>query len=149
MESFFILGFIILVFLIFFIGFYLFRLKKRIDLFFQRGDKDLEALLSSQIKKVEKQGTEIQKILDEISRLNKISQRSFQKIGLVRFNPFKDVGGDQSFSIALLDLNNNGFIITSIYGREGNRVYSKPINDGKSEYSLSEEEKEAIEKAKS
>lgn len=149
MESFFVLGFIILVFLIFFIGFYLFRLKKRIDLFFQRGDKDLEALLSSQIKKVEKQGTEIQKILDEISRLNKISQRSFQKIGLVRFNPFKDVGGDQSFSIALLDLNNNGFIITSIYGREGNRVYSKPINDGKSEYSLSEEEKEAIEKAKS
>ena len=147
MEGFFILALLILIFSIGFIGFYLFRLKRRIDLFFQKGNKDLGEFLSSQAKKLEKQEADLKKVFKDISRLDKISELSFQKIGLVRFNPFRDVGGDQSFSIALLDLRNNGFIITSIYGREGNRIYSKAIKDSKSEYSLSEEEKEAIKKA--
>lgn len=99
------------------------------------------------MEKLEKQEVEIQKISKEISRLNKISKLSFQKVSLIRFNPFKEVGGDQSFSIALLDLNNNGFVISSIYGRDGNRVYAKAINNGKSQHSLSEEEKEAIKRA--
>ena len=80
--------------------------------------------------------------------MKKNSQKSFQKISLIRFNPFKGVGSDQSFSIALLDLDNNGFVLTSIYGQEGNRIYAKPVSNGKSEYSLSKEEEEAIEKAK-
>ena len=147
MEGFFILALLILIFLIGFIGFYLFRLRRRIDLFFQKGDKDLGEFLSSQAKKLEKQEADLEKVFKEISRLDKISKLSFQKIGLVRFNPFRDVGGDQSFSIALLDLRNNGFLITSIYGRDGNRIYSKAIKDSKSEYPLSEEEKEAIKKA--
>ena len=147
MEGFFILTLLILIFLIGFIGFYLFRLNRRIDLFFQKGDKNLEEFLSSQAKKLDKQEADLEKVFKEISRLDKISKLSFQKIGLVRFNPFRDVGGDQSFSIALLDLRNNGFIITSIYGRDGNRIYSKSIKDSKSEYSLSEEEKEAIKRA--
>ena len=66
---------------------------------------------------------------------------------LIRYNPFSGVGSDQSFSIALLDGNNNGFVITSIYSREGNRVYGKSLKEGKSEYSLSDEEKKAISKA--
>lgn len=144
MEGFFILTFIIFAFLIFLIGFYLFRLKKRVDVFFQKGDKNLEKLISSQIEKTEEQEADIQKIKKEISGLDKISKLSFQRIGLVRFNPFKEVGGDQSFSIALLDFNNNGFVITSIYSRDGNRVYAKAISNGKSQYLLSDEEKEAI-----
>lgn len=129
-------------------GFYLLQLKKKLDTFFKKGDKDLGKFLNSQIKKLEKQDADLQKISKEISRLNKISKLSFQKVGLVRFNPFKEVGGDQSFSIALLDLSNNGFIVTSIYSRDGNRVYAKTIKNSQSEYSLSGEEKEAIEKAK-
>jgi len=90
----------------------------------------------------------IGKISEELENLKKESKFSIQKVGIVRFNPFSEIGGNQSFSIALLDGNNNGFIITSLYTREGNRVYAKPIKDGRSEYLLSKEEKEAIEQAK-
>jgi N-methylhydantoinase A/oxoprolinase/acetone carboxylase beta subunit len=89
-----------------------------------------------------------EKLSEELEKLKKESKFAIQKIGIVRFNPFKEVGGDQSFSIALLDGNDNGVVITSLYSREGNRVYGKPIKNGKSEYLLSEEEKEAIERAK-
>jgi len=150
-ENLFIPIFTILIILIVVIGYLIFqnfKFKRRLDLFFRKGGKDLGEVLGNLIKKLEGQETDLKKIFEEISRLNQISERSFQKIGVVRFNPFKDVGGDQSFSIALLDLNNNGFVITSLYSREGNRIYTKPINNGKSEYSLSGEEIEAIEKAK-
>ena len=68
-------------------------------------------------------------------------------MGVVRYNPFSDTGSDQSFSIALLDSDNNGMVITSLYSRDGNRVYAKPVKNNVSEYSLSNEEKEAIIKA--
>ncbi|PIQ05298.1 MAG: hypothetical protein COW72_02875, partial [Candidatus Nealsonbacteria bacterium CG18_big_fil_WC_8_21_14_2_50_37_10] len=73
---------------------------------------------------------------------------SIQKIGLVRFNPFKEIGGNQSFSVALLDGNDSGIVVTSLYSREGNRVYGKPIEKGVSNYLLSEEEKQVLEIAK-
>jgi len=91
----------------------------------------------------------LEKISQEIENLKKESKFSIQKVGIVRFNPFSKVGGDQSFSIALLDGNNSGIVITSLYTREGNRVYGKPINNGKSQYSLSQEEIKAVEAAKS
>jgi hypothetical protein len=88
-----------------------------------------------------------EKISQELENLKKESKFSIQKVGIVRFNPFSEVGGNQSFSLALLDANNNGIVITSLYSREGNRVYGKPIKNGQSEYPLSNEEKEAIEMA--
>ncbi|MBZ9578297.1 DUF4446 family protein [Patescibacteria group bacterium] len=88
-----------------------------------------------------------EKLSEELERLKGESQFSIQKTGIVRFNPFSEIGGDQSFSIALLNRNNNGFVITSFYTRERNRVFAKPIVNGKSQYFLSKEEKEAIEKA--
>ena len=127
---------------------YLLKIKGRIDIFFKNGDKDIESLLTNQLKRLDKQEKSTEKILEEILRLNNFSQKSFQKLGLVRFNPFKNIGGDQSFSVALLDLDDNGFVISSIYGQDGNRIYAKPIADSKSEYVLSDEEKEAINKAK-
>jgi hypothetical protein len=70
------------------------------------------------------------------------------KVGVVRFNPFKDLGGDQSFSIALLDGENNGVVVSSLHTREGNRVYAKPVELGKAvKHPLTEEEQEAIKKA--
>lgn len=89
-----------------------------------------------------------ERISQELENLKKENKFNVQKIGIVRFNPFSEVGGDQSFSIALLDGNDDGVVITSLYSREGNRVYGKPIQNGKSQYPLSEEEKQAIEKAK-
>ena len=112
-------------------------------------------------KKTKKQPKDLKEILGVLERLDndtnqlrkdledfkKESRTSFQKIGIIRFSPFKEVGGDQSFCISLLDADNNGFVLTSYYGREMNRVYTKSVKNGKSEYSLSEEEKKAISQA--
>jgi hypothetical protein len=89
---------------------------------------------------------------DEVSKeLEDMKQKSnffMQKVGMIRFNPFKEVGGDQSFSLAILDGNDSGVVITSYYSRKENRIYGKPIKNGNSDYPLSEEEVLAIEKAK-
>lgn len=105
--------------------------------------KNLRQILEC-LEEVEKKLRAVSKDFDALKKENK---KTFQKFGIVRFNPFKEVGSDQSFSIALLNLKNNGFVLTSQYGRESNRVFAKPINQGKSEYLLSKEEKEAIEQA--
>jgi len=97
------------------------------------------------LKKLEEN---FEKASKEIENLQKEGRFSIQKVGIIRFNPFSEVGGDQSFSLALLDADDNGVVITSLYTREENRVYGKPIKRGASEYSLSVEEKEAISKAK-
>lgn len=89
----------------------------------------------------------IENLSEGLQNVKKMALPSLQKVGIVRYNPFNDVGGDQSFSIALFDAYNNGFVITSLYSREGNRVYAKPIKNGKSEFQLSEEEREAIARA--
>ena len=90
---------------------------------------------------------EIKKILKWNEDLQKICDISITKVGVVRFNPFKDTGGDQSFVIALLNSNNNGIVLSSLYTREGNRVYTKPIEKGTSTYHLSKEEEKAIAEA--
>ena len=130
-----------------FLIFSVFKLKQRLDGFLRKGEQDIGEVLTNQITKVKKQSQYIKEISEKTSKLEQISQRTFQKIGIIRFNPFAGVGGDQSFSIALLDFQDNGFVITSQYGRDFNRIYAKPIKDGKSQYSLSAEEKQAIEQA--
>lgn len=92
-----------------------------------------------------KRFSDLEKEMEELKKKNRFN---IQKIGIIRFNPFKEVGSDQSFSLALLDADDSGAVITSLYTREENRVYGKPIISGKSEYQLSEEENQAIEKAK-
>jgi hypothetical protein len=71
-------------------------------------------------------------------------RRSFQRIGLVRFNPFEDTGGNQSFALALLDANGDGVVFSSLHSRTGTRVYAKAVNGGRSETALSEEETQAV-----
>jgi len=88
-----------------------------------------------------------QDLSQELADFKKESRQDLKKVGIIRFNPFGEVGGDQSFSIALLDSDNNGLVITSHYAREANRIYAKPVQKGKSSYALSEEEKSAIKEA--
>jgi len=66
---------------------------------------------------------------------------------MVRYNPFSSVGGNQSFSVVVLDGNNTGIIITSLYSQEGNRVYGKRVKEGRPEHSLSGEEEKILNKA--
>ena len=66
---------------------------------------------------------------------------------MVRYNAFRDTGSDLSFTLALLDENNNGVVLNGIYSREMSNIYAKPIENGKSTYTLSDEEQKAIERA--
>lgn len=89
--------------------------------------------------------------LDEMAQfsanLHKQLQFAISKQALIRFNPFGDTGGDQSFVLAILDNHNNGVIISSVHARTGTRVYAKEILNGLSKYNLSDEETIALQKA--
>ena len=124
------------------------RIKKRLKIFFN-GSKasDLEGILFEEIKRLKKAENSISELSKAVNNLDKITQKTIQKVGVIRFNPFKETGGDQSFAIALLDAENNGLIISSLFTREGTRVYTKPIESGESKYPLSKEEIEALKKA--
>lgn len=92
------------------------------------------------------------RLKDEIIKISKLESETkfhIQRIGLVRFNPFSDTGGSQSFTVALLDGLDNGIIMTSLYARTGNRWYIKHVQSSKGvDYELSKEEKEAISSAR-
>ncbi len=120
----------------------------RYKMFF-RGKKasDLERLVMSYIQDISLAGNEIEKIKNHLSDLQKQTDGALQKFSLKRFNPFEEVGGDQSFTFALLNEENSGFVVTSLYTREGTRIYAKSIQKGKPENQLMDEEKEVLKNA--
>ncbi len=79
-----------------------------------------------------------------IARLQEILPTSLQKVGFVRFNPFGDTGGDQSFAMVLADAQGNGIVMSSLHRRNESKVYAKPLAQWQSTYSLSAEELQAI-----
>lgn len=106
-------------------------------------EEDLENYMY-RVERVEKQNAEI---LNQINITQKNMGNCLQKVGIVRYSAFKDTGSDLSFAVALLDENNDGVVFNGIYSREMSNIYAKPIKKGKSTYTISEEEQEAIEKA--
>jgi len=131
-----------------FLALYFLKFKKKLSLLFEgKKVKNLEEVFLNQLRKIEKQDINLKEIFEKIKKLENISEKTFQKIGMIRFNPFSDMGGNQSFVIALLDSQNNGFVISSLFIKEGNRVYTKAVKGGQSDYPLSNEEKEAIKRA--
>ena len=125
------------------------RMQRRNIEFFAGGKiKNLEELLVNQTQSIKNLDHDIQELFNISNKINNLALRGLFKVGMVRFNPFKDVGGDQSFAIALLNGKNSGLTISSLYTREGTRIYSKAIIETKSEkYPLTEEDKQAIELA--
>jgi hypothetical protein len=111
--------------------------------------KQLSDALDILIRSVQSQKEHAKELDKRITKLEKESQFHIQKIGLVRFNPFADTGGEQSFIIALLDNTDSGIVLTSLQGRTGVRWYTKWVKDAKGvKYELSKEETEAVKKAK-
>ena len=109
--------------------------------------KDLQEDLENymyRVERVEKQNAEI---LGQISSLDKDLEGCIQKVGILRYSAFQDTGSDLSFTLALLDEHDNGVVFNGIYSREMSNIYAKPIENGKSKYTLSEEEHEAIKRA--
>lgn len=122
-----------------------YRTSKRLDTLLEKGKiKDFKDAILTQKERNDLLQGEIKDILLKIKDLENVSLKTIQKTAIVRFNPFNNIGGNQSFVIALLDAKNNGLVISSLFVKEGNRVYTKDVKQGKSEYKLSEEEKEAI-----
>ena len=106
--------------------------------------KSLEAMLEAHLDKVYAVAREVDNLAARSAVLEQTQRRAFQRIGLVRFNPFEDTGGNQSFALALLDQQGDGFVISSLHARAGTRVYGKAVARGTSETTLSAEESEAL-----
>ena len=104
--------------------------------------------LSEVLKELDEVKEKLKQTSRELTILKEKSKEFIQRIGVIRFNPFQEVGGDQSFSIAIMDEKDNGVLLTSLYNRGGNRIYGKSLKNGQSLYPLSDEEKKAIEEAK-
>lgn len=110
--------------------------------------EDLKSILNELLKKMNVDGKRIDELAEKAKNLREDGLLHVQKIGLVRFNPFEKMGGDQSFTLALLDGQDNGVVISSLHRREETRIYAKTVKKGKKvEYEFSDEEKEAIKKA--
>ena len=110
--------------------------------------ESMETMLLSRIRDIEELKQAAGKLDSECTRLDTESRRHIQKVGVVRFNAFDNTGGDLSFSLALLDAADSGFVLSGIYGREDSRVYAKPVAKGESTYLLTKEEKLALEDAR-
>ena len=122
--------------------------KKYKEFMKKLGDgKDIQEDLENymyRVERVEKQNAEIRNLIETIDTN---MDNCIQKIGMVRYNAFKDTGSDLSFALAMLDEKNNGVVLNGIYSREMSNIYAKPVENGKSKYTISEEEQEAIQKA--
>jgi hypothetical protein len=105
---------------------------------------DLKKVLENVLTKEEENSKDIKDLVKRAEYLEEDGKLHVQKVGLVRFNPFKELGGDHSFSLAILDGEDSGIVITSLHTRDRTRVYMKDIKKGKSEFEISAEEKKAL-----
>lgn len=110
-------------------------------------EKGIDFVLSTINKEIKKQKLDIKELYRLSDELANLAAKSITHVGVVRYNPFANTGGDLSFSIALLNNYKDGLVISGLHTREGTRIFSKPIKGGESPYQLSNEEKEAITKA--
>ena len=111
------------------------------------GGASLEAVLDSHLDKVDSVARGLQDLGARTALLEVAQRRSFQRVGLVRYNPFEETGGNQSFALALLDAKGDGWVLSSLHARTGTRIYAKTITAGRSDANLSEEETAAIKQA--
>ncbi len=107
-------------------------------------DKDIQLVISDVLKEIEELDARQEKAEDSIKNNRFLLGKTGRYTSLVRYDAFADIGGKLSFSTAILNESGDGIIITSIIGRNDNRVYAKPIKGRVSSYPLSEEEKRAI-----
>jgi hypothetical protein len=121
------------------------RLRRRLDGLMRGPEgRSIEAILDAHLDKVLAVARELDELSARSAVLEADARRAVQRMGLVRFNPFEDTGGNQSFALALMDRNGDGFVVSSLHTRTGTRLYAKAIVAGKSDSALSAEEAEAL-----
>lgn len=111
------------------------------------GKTDLRNILERLLVGQSNLSQHLKKVEEGLFVLDRKTQGHISKVASVRFNPFSNTGSNQSFALALLDSNNTGVVLLSLHGREGTRIYVKPVVNGKSRYELSNEEQQALEEA--
>ncbi len=121
------------------------RLTRRLDGLTRGAEgRSLEGVLDAHLDRVFAVARELDELSARSAVLEADSRRAIQRVGLVRFNPFEDTGGNQSFALALIDAIGDGFIVSSLHARTGTRVYAKALAGGRSDAALSAEEAEAL-----
>ncbi len=126
------------------------QLRQRLDRLTRGSDgESLEAVIGAHLETVHEVGRDLDELTAKTAVLESSARHHFTHLGLVRFNPFPDTGGNQSFALALLDESEDGFVISSLHSRTGTRIYAKAVVGGKADTSLSTEENEAMDQARS
>ena len=124
------------------------KLRKAYNCFMKGKDMEsMEEVLMKQFDRIEVLEEADREKRKEINSLKILMQKSYQKAGLVKYDAFREMSGKLSYALALLDQNDNGVIVTSMYSRDGCFSYAKEVIMGESKINLSEEEQEALEKA--
>jgi hypothetical protein len=121
------------------------RLKR---FFLGKKAKDLEDTIVTLEKHINKLNEAKERSEKEITAINAKLKKSIRGLETLRFNPFPDQGGNQSFAVGLLNAEGDGVVLSSLYARDRMSVFAKPVKNGKSEYELTAEEKQVLDKAK-
>lgn len=146
----FILAFVLIVSWLGALTFYLRRMQSNYSVFTDGvRKKTLEDVLTAMVKEQRITKKDIAFLSTRCDNIEKDGLSHIQKIGLLRFNPFKDTGGDQSFILSLINEQDTGVVITALYSRSGTRWYAKRVDNGKGvEHELSDDEKKSLKMAK-
>jgi len=127
------------------LGWFIFDLRKKVKVIFGGEAKNDDNLQRDLLRRLTRSEAKFEEIEPRLNLVEKLSKISVQKVGFLRFNPFADTGGDNSFVLTLLDRENNGVVISSLYMRAGIRLYAKHVDKGIAKQPLSEEEKRVLE----
>ncbi|ERT58733.1 MULTISPECIES: DUF4446 family protein [Megasphaera] len=124
------------------------KLNKKYEFFMQdEVGQSMEAKLREDVRQLQ----EIQQTLNAMHDTQKdilaVQDQAFRKIGFVKYNAFENIGNNLSFAFTVLDGKNDGFCLSSVYGRNESRIFAKPIIGGKCLYGMSAEETESLENA--
>ena len=120
--------------------------RRSLDLAEESAER-LAQTIGTCVRDIEDLKSRVEALSVELGRLSRQQLLCVQKVGFVRFDAFEDVGGEQSFAVALLDADNNGLVLNNIYSRSESRVYAKRLSAGNASHTLSNEEQEAVRQA--
>jgi Protein of unknown function (DUF4446) len=121
------------------------RLARRLDAITRGSDaQSLESVLGAHLERVRAVVVDVDRLAARTALVERDLRRTLGRIGLVRYNPFEETGGNQSFALAVLDGNGDGVVVSSLHARSGTRVYAKAVKAGAAESALSDEEAAAL-----
>ncbi len=151
-QPYIVIGLSIITFILLIIVLIIFKALNRLESRYRKltrgiNNKNLEEIIVQYLDSMDEIKSLTENIRSEHRQIEDRIKGCMQKVSIIRYKAFEDVGSDLSFSVALLDYNNDGIILTGIYARNDSTVYAKPIDKGISRYDLSEEEKEVLNNA--